>query len=130
MAGVLLAVAHRAAPSCDRFLLATKMVVVLAEPMKTHKSTSTMLPGAPQLYTPAQAAQYLTIGLNTLWRLKAAGKIGFIQISKRVIRFSPEQLAACLAALQHPPTVPPAPASPPSGPLRPPLHRSVQCTSS
>lgn len=46
------------------------------------------------LLTMPQAAKFLNVSPRTIWELKKAGKLKYIPVGKRLIRFDPQDLLA------------------------------------
>lgn len=44
------------------------------------------------LLTPPQAAKFLNISDRSLWELKRTGKVKFLRVGKRLIRYDPADL--------------------------------------
>lgn len=46
------------------------------------------------LLTSPQAAKFLNVSPRTLWELKKSGKIEFVPVGPRLVRYAPEDLQA------------------------------------
>lgn len=59
----------------------------------------------PELLTAAEAALLLHVSLRTLQRMKAAGKIGYVELdtgaARPSVRYTRGDVAACLRAARH-----------------------------